>query len=571
MTYKISITSGTLMIAALSGCTHLEVNKVTGVGTEISRSGYAYSLDYTDFEIKLTRTLVACGSEPKIKIEASVTPGLAPDGEHVYTINPNSLISAFKTSDITIEYKDGRLVSFNANTEDKTGEFVASVATTATKIAGLALGIPVPLGVRESLASSTLFEGKLVCTKAAEDSLGIVKDAPTTLEPLNQQLSRATSDLAALTAQYAEKPSVALKRNIEAKTSAIEEAQAAIDTIIKTIANAQAWLKHEVTVTWPEQSTEFATPAPVYPVPSDKLMKWFDKPIVKSVKSSDPEAGLRGATADKVEKALWADAGKSVLFRIKPRGSFGSVSTDRRETDNAKAGLRYRVPAAAWLFVCDGNDADKCGDTGSTPVAKVASSVAQLGPIFNVPFSSPAFASGGISFSLDDQGRLQKAGLKRTNSSALAAADAAGSIADSATDLATSIREAPLNDLKARAEIAKAKKDLADAENALIKSPKAQLEEEFAILEAQKKLADLRAEIGPNRSTELAAEIKAATLEVELAELRKKIVADPNAAEAEVRQGLDAETSVLEAQRNKFEAEVATLRAERALAAARTP
>lgn len=55
----------------LVGCTRLEVQRHIA-DDPATRSGYAYMLDYTQYEIALKRTLVACNGAdaPTINIEA---------------------------------------------------------------------------------------------------------------------------------------------------------------------------------------------------------------------------------------------------------------------------------------------------------------------------------------------------------------------------------------------------------------------------------------------------------------------------------------------------------------------
>jgi hypothetical protein len=596
-----------LILVAASACTRLEVNRVQAADDSASRAGYAYMLDYTQFDITVTRSLVSCDGEPEVKIDVAAAARLVPDGEQVYTINPASLISAFKTSDISVDYKDGRLIGFNADSQDKTADFVKSVASTVGTVAKI-FGTGGFGAVTASQSESTFkaMSGvealkaleqsppSIGCTPDALKKLKFIEDQEPVLSAANAKLAAASSDLAALTAEYAANPSVALRRRVEAKMADIDDAEAAVDALVLEMAAAAAWLRHEVTVTWPEQSGDFFS-APMLPLPTRKIDAWFkitgdlkaaetylesQKADGKLTKAWEDFAKLSPAfampdtasVADRARVLLDAQstgarrlAEKRVAFYLRPQGSYGAASSTNAG-GSKRDGLRYRVPARAWLYVCQ-ND-QQCWTPGVKPVGRIAATVAQMGSVFHIPFSSPAFASGGISVTLDDQGRLLKAGLKRTNAAALSAADAAGGVASEAEELAKALREAPLNDLTARTKILKARKDLQDAEEALVKSPKESLEEEVALLEAQQKLNTLRTAIGPNRATDLTDQIKVAKLELELAELQKKAADDPDADLAAVRKTYDAETAVLDARRRKAEAEAALARAQRELGGA---
>lgn len=73
----------------------------------------------------------------KIAVAAEVTSKNVRDPKHHYVIDFASLQSAFKKSDLTIEYYDsGALKSINTSAEDRTGEVISSVVTSLGKIVG---------------------------------------------------------------------------------------------------------------------------------------------------------------------------------------------------------------------------------------------------------------------------------------------------------------------------------------------------------------------------------------------------------------------------------------------------
>lgn len=613
--------------STFGGCTHLEVNRFSGEGTEASRSGYAYMLDYTQYEVTVTRTLVACpaGEMPTIKVEANAVASLVPDGSQVYVINPDSLINAFKTSDIIVDYKDGRLVGFNATIEDKTADVIESVARTAGKIALLAGGIPVP--VDGGTPAPTIG-----CSADAVAKLASKKSDTILLETATENLDKGKTLLTDLTTRYAARPTAALAMQIENQKVAVAAGQKNINALTGRITEINSWLSRSRSATWPETSSEFDS-QPMLALDPATIDDWFDpvglRVVIRETMARprtrldartntrrlmndgdsgnarrlnltlaqftekypalvdsgfDPATCVAGVSTtscrqfaemktalvppEQLEARIAETRLHEVSFHLAPRGSYGSA-TDGGGSQDANAGLRYRVPAASWLYVCEG--AAKCAspESRNSLVLRQAGSTAQLGKVFNLPFSSPAFASGGVSITFDDQGRLLKAGLKRTNSAALAAADATGSIVDQAVVYDRAARAEELTELNSAAAIAKARKDLADAEEALVESPAETLAEELAILEATREVEDARALVGPSRSKELQNEIDLAKLELDLAEQRKKLREDPNAGQAAIRAQYDAETAILNAQKSKLEAEAAVLEADKALREAR--
>lgn len=603
------------LLCALSACTTLEVDRYQSSGPP-ARGGYAYMLDFTQYQIVIKRTLVACkdGEVPSIKIEPTIATALAPDGDHVYVIDPKSLISAFKTSDISIDYKDGRLVAFNASTVDKTGDFIASVVTTAGKIAMLA-AVPVPVGADAGFS---------YCTDTARNNLKFIEDNKKPLEKATVQLEEANARLALLTSQFAVKPTNALRRQIEDQTKAIKDGKDKVDGLTKSVAKAQAWLTDTMTITWPETATQFHK-GPVYPLPVATLDKWFQIDAVRAQSIAAPEAQMvvradgdvrrivvagRGGSAARLQlsaqdfvtrypllaegvdyddcrskpdcaqaiaeaqgamaERIFAKAvSAAVSLHIVRRGSYGG-ETLSTASGRPEDGLRYRVPAAGTLFICDFDD--PCHTDGiSKPVSETQGAVAQLGAVFYIPFSSPAFASGQIGVIFDEQGRLLKAQLKRESATALGYANAASTTVDQATGLVKALQQEELNALNRQTELAKAQKTLADAQGALTRTPQQLATDELTLLQTQQQIQSVRDAMAPSPTKDLTTQLNIAQVEVQLAEARAKLQSDPQADLEEVKAQYEAETAVLNARKAGLEAEAALLEAERKLEAARSP
>jgi hypothetical protein len=592
--------------ALVSGCTHLEVNRHAGDGSP--NSGYAYMLDFTQYEVTLTRTLTDCtpGKAPAIKTEATVVPKLVPDGEHVYVIDPASMISAFKTSDVGVEYKDGRLVGFNATTEDKTGEVITSVLTSAGKVARIALG---------SFVSGAEVQ---LCSDKAVEKLKLIEDNKQPILTATNTLDTANSTLALETAEYAVKPTDELRQKILDRTVAIKTAKANLEKLTKSVSDAQEWLTDKVTVTWPETSTTFES-AMGHQIKPATLVDWFKPEAevraalenafkfpsaeVNAVNRFDAESRegaatllnqtiqeftaeyplLVGADLEKCDGDKQCKAQKDrfmqavvsrrllhvrrpVTMHLASRGTYGSRqpgSPRGKPTD----GLRYRVPAAGSLFICDMDE--RCHLGSGSPISKFDGAIAQLGSVFTIPFSSPAFASGSMSVKFDEQGRLLQAGLKRTSSTALGMANAAGSGADQLSSLLKELKNKPLTDAKFDTELAKARKALRDAEEDLVDSPAELAKKELELQETLQKIDTIKKAMSPDRSKELAQQIAIAKLEADLADQVKRQTTDPNADLAAVAAFEQARTTVVNARIASAEADLRLLNAQRALDAAK--
>lgn len=603
---KIFSAAAVASLVGLSSCTHLEVHR--HLEPSDSTSGYAYMLDFTQFQVTLTRTLSSCeaGEMPAVTAEATVTPALVPDGSQLYVIDPASMISAFKTSDVLIDYKDGRLVGFNASTVDKTGDVAASVISTAGKIAMLA-AVPIPVSGAQQY-----------CSDAALAKFKVIKDNKQPIKEATANVEDAEARLAVLAAQFAAEPTEDLRKQIKALTADIKPAREALDKLTKASAAAQAWLTDKVTITWPEHSGEFHR-RPGNDLGPAVVAKWFNVDVIRDAISTRPEFNPALDANDKLVVAghdgtaarlgitvedyglryprfpagtdfLACDASEEcksaaeplrkaivtrqvnritlaqISFHLVRRGSYGS-ETGNAGSAKAEAGLRYRVPAAGSLYVCTFDDV--CQDGTTAPLVRTDSAVAQLGSVFNIPFSSPPFASGGINLKFDDQGRLLQAGLKRESSVAAGVAGTAGAAVDQASSILSAIEKAPITEANNATKLAQARKALADAEAALVKSPQTLATEELNLLKTQQELAVARAALGPDRAKDLSKQIEIAKLEADLADLQRRQAADPNAQQEVIRAQYEAQTEMLLALRASKQAELGVIEADRALENAR--
>ena len=79
----------------VSGCT----TTLDAVRVNDNRNGEVYgapyTLNFTNFDITIKRSLVQCGKDVKIAASASATPSLQPDPQRHYRIDLESLSSFF--------------------------------------------------------------------------------------------------------------------------------------------------------------------------------------------------------------------------------------------------------------------------------------------------------------------------------------------------------------------------------------------------------------------------------------------------------------------------------------------
>lgn len=614
------IRNGFVALVAASlvgGCTHLDVRPYAA-GDPKSHSGAAYMLDFTQYTIKITRTLLKCEARSPaiIKTETSVTSSQVPDGAHLYVIDMTSLISAFKTSEMSADYKDGKLVGFNASAVSKEGEIIASLATTAGKIAMMAFA-PVPVAADPTDAFQ-------YCSEEAVARLKLISDNKKPSAEAAANLDEASAQLAVMTAQFLAKPTEKLRKQIKEKSDAIEAGRKKLDGLVKLTTEAQSWLTDVLEVKWPRDSLKFHAPM-AYPLPVATSAKWLRVKEIRDffidkmlrtmpriptqdghfnlvINKSGGVASLMGISPTMfaqrypslTETVAWdacetgkdascaADAARllddliqvdyakavkaPISLHIVARGSYGSETAGGIASTDPKAGLRYRVPAAAALYICE-QDEDCHLETGKTPISVTEGSVAQLGTVFNIPFSSPMFASGSIGVTLDEQSRLLKVTLKRDTATALGAATALGQVVDQGAAFQKALAQAPLTDLQNQAKILTAQKTVDDLKAGMTKTPLQLVQEELAIREGQQKIAAIDTAMAPSVLKDRTNQLALAQLDVQIAEAERKLAADPQADLALVRQQYAAQTDVLNARKASIEAETAVLVAQRALTA----
>ena len=433
--FLIAILAGT----TLSACTSLQVKRISTTDAS-TRKGMPYNLALSQFELRMTYELVACGVKPEISMAASVEkPVAVPDPEHRYVVDPNSLASAFKTSAVKLEYHPNGLVkSLNASAEDRTGEVIGLVGSAAVKVAKIAAGNIGSAGNRdpencnadalEALNAAKALKPKLkaatVLTKGKEKALKALREKITALganvdDRTEQQLSTAYDELVA---------AVAAQKSVMEE---IEEEKAKI-TFVRV-------------ENWPTKSADRATK---FTLPLSVVQRWVLNP--------DGDAGVER------ERTFYTS-----LSPIAVQGD-GDASI----ADDSISGIPFRQAELGYLRICR---LDRCGTGESEQIFEHRTLIHQLGMVYYLDCVSRPFTSVGCAFEMLDDGRLKTIGTENKKAMAEGMAGSLGSLLGSASEIAAELKPDKLQKLKDKTALLKAEQEYSTALDASL--PKADVQD----------------------------------------------------------------------------------------------
>lgn len=492
------------LIAAMltcTACTSVDVNRVSALDPK-SRVGLPYPLPFTQYKLQLTRQVIGCG--PNIKLAASAKieeTRNAPDPLHRYVIDPNSLASIVKTSEIKAEYHPNGLVkSLNATAEDKTAEVIANVGSIGVKIASLAAGV--------GAAGDTLPEA---CSEEVVGALAKVAEQKPKLEAATKLVETRTAALktskdkiVTLGAAVNEKS----KDDLSQAHDLLAEAVDAQKRETRVMAKLMEPLSQTEIVQWPGDGD---TGRGVFHFDPAVIARWKNP---KAVGDDDP--AVQAAIQTEIAKLdIYAQvvplvaSGRSLQTESplrpappqqdgKPVRNPGAAFRTVADTVVPKLGIPFRQPDHGWLRLCSSNHCDSGGEA----LADQRGSILQLGYVYYLPCESRPFSSISCSFELTEDGWLKSMGTAQKQAALVGATDSVESLLDSATSIrstlkgaATAALEAETKALKAEADYRAAVKALDDDPNAATTAERAGLQANVELARARKALLEAEAEL----------------------------------------------------------------------------
>lgn len=511
-----------LLTSFIVGCNALKVKTVSSADPSIeSRTGLAYSLQFTQYNIKITRGLSNCESllpggdeknpqdyynNVKPYVKAEITPTLVDDANHVYVIDSESLNGLTKVSDLEVNWTNGKLTSINAASDDKAGDIVVAAVSGIAKIAIATAAGGAPIPVAGSIQTT------VACTEEASSALknvlrleNEIKGHSAEIEDLALAISEFEADLE----KSGKKPTIqcGLKKNkdeiqckLEASLSSLKSEKKLLDAATENLKVSKDKVSYEQTFTWPNESTE--RESSVNNIADQKYNKWIADKLQSKLYPDGAEVPDIQKTHNQLKSAF------NTFFVINKIGSYG-VSTPKNSVDTAKseAGIRYRVPAQGYVAVCKemSNKGDCNLNNKSNVIASYSGPIMQYGHIFYVPFTSKVFSGAKFSLSFDEMGRLKVASVSQTKAPGEGMAKAFDTIAKGYSDVkaarsAEEEKNKPKTELELIQEkvaLTKAKKELVDSEGKLTVTPLEELQQKIALAEAEKKYLEAQKALNP--------------------------------------------------------------------------
>lgn len=437
-------------LCALGACTttSFELAKVD-LGASRTAQGVPYDLPMTQYEIEITRRIKDCTNNltgvTKAEIKAV---RVVADPAHMYAVDPTRLTNWMKTSDFKVEYyPSGGVRAVNASVEDQAGPVIANVVGGAVKLV-----------VLTGAGGAGGGKGVNVCSVDVQAAMAKIPGLMAALGADKAEVSRWTAPLAAATAKAAK-----LSGNVDDATRReLRLAADALEAASVKMAGAKDDLQEQLDVItdvrseiWPEAGDDFAK-GPVQ-LPASVLRTWTG-PKVSSIE---------------IRKL-------DVHFRLERAAGFGrDPATSAHQTIASRGGLPVRRAAPGRLVVC--GDADCRSENTAAVLVIKEGPVAQLGPLYSIPFQNAAFQANSLSLALDEAGGLQSVGVVQKAS---VAKEASAAFKDTASQLAAlpgEIATARAARIKAKTEETQARRALAEAQAIAPPAGRAELLDELKL------------------------------------------------------------------------------------------
>lgn len=471
----------------LAGCSASIQIKRVNPGDPASAVGVPLPLMFTRYEVTASWQLVACKApdggatlvvQPTVELGAPTT---APDAANLFVIDPASLSSPFKTSQVHVEYApSGAPLVLNAKIEDRSAAVIAGVAALG---AGLVKYAVVPAAPNVPAAAA----GAPTCSKDAaqwvEDELAHRTKVKADTALLDDRVA-ALKVLVELVAGLGTNVDEATKARLVQQQRLTGEARLTLEDSTKKHARALDKVRHRQVLLWPRDGTQFNNKQEPLKLPPAVVDGWRGLP-----------AGAKSSSAEWIESV-----GLSIHLDLRGRDALANpASAAAVRTD---LGIPLRLAVQGELLACSGST---CKD-GSVPITRRSDRVLQLGPVFYLPCKSRVFSSVECSYAHDEAGNLKKAGSVNSNASAETAIGAINDVVKQATEARSARRTAETKRLEAETAYLKAKKALEEAqapaqqdpqaaiktESAALLTQAARLDAERALIEAELALAEAR-------------------------------------------------------------------------------
>lgn len=480
-----------LLATALSaGCTSVDVTRVDPANPR-TRVGLPYPLPMTQYRLQLVRQVVGCGSDIKLSASTKVEEARnAPDPLQQFVIDPASLGSLTKTSEIKAEYHPNGLVkAINATAEDKTAEIIGTIGGIGVKIASLAAGFGAEAG-QEACTDEVVQALEKVAAQKPKLALATQK-----VEEKTAELKRLKEKAATLGTLIDEGSKSQLSTAYDQLTAAIEAQKAEA----RALAKLMEPLSHVQVVQWPPDGD---TGRGVFPFDRALLKRWkrpggdedpaAAEAIEQELRKLDIYAQLipltgtgRRLETERPLRPFQNAAGGD------PSPNPGAAFKTAADTVVPSLGIPFRQPDLGWLRLCSSAHCDSGGD----PLADQRGNVSQMGYIYYLPCESRAFSSTSCSFELTEDGWLKSMGTAEKKAVLAEGLGAVEDLLGKAGAIQSTLQGADTAAYKRKTDELKAEAEYRAAQKAMIESPTAPLAARTELARAEKEALEAEAEL----------------------------------------------------------------------------
>lgn len=455
LSYRIGFVVLLVATVVLAGCkTTLSVRRATD---DTSRVGAPYSLMFTQYQIEVTRQVVACSTELKALVKADIKKSQgAPDPRQSFTLDTNSLSSTFKTSSVKVGYSANQGIStLNASAESHESAVIANVIGGIVKVATIA-----------ALAGSApLVAGKQqACSDNVLKAVGVVKTLGPQVDAASKVVDALTEETKALNAKAAALGSNAddaTKSSLSKKYDELARANAGLKGKTAQLDKALKAVTYTETTTWPRDGDNAEEISHV----QDVVFKQW---------------GM-------LESDLRKRAEFDVDFKLEALGDHGR-KWPGDQVVQPELGVPIRLPEPGVLKICAGGP---CA-SDNPPIATMEGDVLQLGNVYYLPCTSRSFSSIECSLELTDTGQIKSIGTVNKVATAEAATGAAKDALGQLADLQTTLSTVDTKKLEAKTAALKAEADYAAAVAALAPDPGKADKDATAVLQSQTDLLNAK-------------------------------------------------------------------------------
>ncbi len=541
--------------ATVLGCaSSIKVTKLETAGDP--PKGVPWNLPMTQYTLTITRQVTSCHETMNVDVSVAASQGKAIDPTMQYVLSSKGF---WATSDITAGLgADGVSTSLNAQSVDQTGAVITGLVTTAAQIAALGAA---RVSDKPYFWCKPTVDAAIAKLKPTSPGVPSLKDV---VDDDNKAVTDATTRVTQLVTEVQSDPS---KKH--ALSLADEDLMAKIAKLTKNEADLTATLKvvQDVrTVVWPTKGNDFKSDHAfkMDEAAAQKWIDWFvDKPRVKTKLTTNPPPKLDGLEQFDVSVALY-----------RPGGPHGVWTATPLTVPDIKIGVPVRVAGLARLMICTKGKAcpetikpeGPLDDYESLPI-KPDARVLQAGQTYVVPVTGGTFKSEMGAISLDSNGNPTSIEIAEKTAVAAAVAGQAGSTATQIAAIPGQVAAARLARTQAETAQTNAEISLAQANaSATTAAATAADTAQTAFATAQANLATAQANAlsaGP------AGQLALINAQNNLALAQAQAAANAGAPNEQDKIALaNMQTTLLTAQANGLNAQVAIAKANAVLAAA---